>query len=432
MFLKFIHYLCAQYPKGKGIQGKRMNTLLNIAHPFLTVEDFQQRAGRKLAKLIHRLAGKYPQLSKSCGVGRMLVAVSVAWGMTSAARAGNQAMLEHIDEALSPYQRMGYVMEPPGGCITVEGHPFLLADEEQAVRRFLWDGFAIFIDHEGTGNISQAFFDLADTHQWKAYTVMSEDNQEKLKTKSQESETKERKTQEETTTGNQPNTEEINNQESQAKGTNIHHQSNTSDKTGVGFTANDKNNDQDIRATVSILANKIDKMQDCLERIIVYVQTMEENKNHTMEQNRNQTMELNQTFNYFAPIGQQIAHVDKIEAHFDKNMGITVDGQDIVPSLSAGTSRNEDASGASAPSSPDEAWIDGIVSCFMGDKERALEFVGMARHMKPKQITELVNAWMVMKRVSPLSCKRDLWKPLHEQGIYPCSESNWNAQVRIP
>ena len=34
--------------------------------------------------------------------------------------------------------------------------------------------------------------------------------------------------------------------------------------------------------------------------------------------------------NFYGNIGQQINHVDKIEAHFDKNMGIEVDGQDIL------------------------------------------------------------------------------------------------------
>lgn len=35
---------------------------------------------------------------------------------------------------------------------------------------------------------------------------------------------------------------------------------------------------------------------------------------------------IQQTINYFGNIGQQINHVDTIEAHFDKNMGIQVDG----------------------------------------------------------------------------------------------------------
>ena len=34
--------------------------------------------------------------------------------------------------------------------------------------------------------------------------------------------------------------------------------------------------------------------------------------------------QVNQTFNFNAPIGQQIAHVDKIEAHFDKDMGMQI------------------------------------------------------------------------------------------------------------
>lgn len=123
--------------------------------------------------------------------------------------------------------------------------------------------------------------------------------------------------------------------------------------------------------------------------------------------------------NFYGNIGQQINHVDKIEAHFDKDMGIQVDGQNIIPTASQGALA-------------DEEWIDEVVSCFMGIKENALQFVSMAHHMRPKEITQLVNAWMKMNKISPLSCKRDLWKPLHEHGIYDCSESNWNNQVNIP
>lgn len=123
--------------------------------------------------------------------------------------------------------------------------------------------------------------------------------------------------------------------------------------------------------------------------------------------------------NFYGNIGQQINHVDKIEAHFDKDMGIEVDGKNIIPP-------------SSQSASSDEEWIDEVVSCFMGIKENALLFVSMARNMKPRQITELVNAWLKMNRISPLSCKRDLWKPLHDHGIYDCSEANWNNQVNIP
>lgn len=127
---------------------------------------------------------------------------------------------------------------------------------------------------------------------------------------------------------------------------------------------------------------------------------------------------VQQTFNFYAPIGQQIAHVDKIEAHFDKDMGMQVDGQNITPQP---TSTN----------SPDEEWIDEIVSCFFGIKENALEFVRMARNLKPKQITDLVNGWLVNHKISDKSFKRDLWKPLHEHGIYNHTETNWNNQVHL-
>lgn len=123
--------------------------------------------------------------------------------------------------------------------------------------------------------------------------------------------------------------------------------------------------------------------------------------------------------NFYGNIGQQINHVDKIEAHFDKDMGIEVDGQNILKDVVQA-------------SSPDEDWIGEIVPCFMGVKANALEFVSMARNMEPKQITALVNAWLVTKKISPISYRRALWKPLHEHGIYKCTESCWNDQVHLP
>ena len=45
---------------------------------------------------------------------------------------------------------------------------------------------------------------------------------------------------------------------------------------------------------------------------------------------------VNQTFNFYAPIGQQIAHVDKIEAHFDKDMTMHVDDSDGALSVDNG------------------------------------------------------------------------------------------------
>ena len=49
-----------------------------------------------------------------------------------------------------------------------------------------------------------------------------------------------------------------------------------------------------------------------------------------------QRQNVNQTFNFYAPIGQQIAHVDKIEAHFDKDMTMHVDDSDGALSVDNG------------------------------------------------------------------------------------------------
>ena len=154
-----------------------MTELINIAHPFLSVEDFQRRVGRKLARLIHRLASKYPQLQKGCGTKRMLLALSVAWGLSDFAQAGNTAAFEHIDEALSPIACCGYQNAPSCGCVMVSGEPYFLSESESLLR-FLWDGFAIFIDCQGIDAVTQHFFDVANVRQSKAYTVIQEDFQE--------------------------------------------------------------------------------------------------------------------------------------------------------------------------------------------------------------------------------------------------------------
>lgn len=133
---------------------------------------------------------------------------------------------------------------------------------------------------------------------------------------------------------------------------------------------------------------------------------------------------IQQTFNFYAPIGQQIAHVDKLEAHFDKDMGMVVNGQQV------GQEASSAGNGCALGSSPDEEWIDEVVNCFMGDRENALEFMRMARCLLPRQITELVNAWVKQRKISKLSCNRNLWRPLYEHGVYTCSESNWNNQIR--
>ena len=153
-----------------------MKKLLTINNPFQTVDEFHQRAGKQLGSLIHRLAGKYPQLTQRCGTRRMLLALSVAWALTSLAKAGDREAFEHIDEALSPPTVCGSVTAPSWGCVMVQGVPFFIVEEEQAMLRFLWDGFTIFIDHEGTECVGQSFFDFAESRQTEAYPVMGEES----------------------------------------------------------------------------------------------------------------------------------------------------------------------------------------------------------------------------------------------------------------
>ena len=49
--------------------------------------------------------------------------------------------------------------------------------------------------------------------------------------------------------------------------------------------------------------------------------------------------------------------------------------------------------------------------------------------MKPTAVTALVNRLVRENKISALSKKRDLWKVLHDAGLYKPTESNWNLQV---
>ena len=169
--------------------GGNMRTIIKITHPFESVEEFQKLVGLRLSGMIHRLAGRYPQLVSSCGIRRVLIAVSVAWSLSAAARDGNVEAFDHIDEALQPPSSFGCVMQPPNGYVMVEGQPFVISSEEQSMLRFLWDGFTIFIDGEGVGKIKQDFFDFADHQQKEAYSVMREYEEEKQATEKHQEET---------------------------------------------------------------------------------------------------------------------------------------------------------------------------------------------------------------------------------------------------
>lgn len=70
-----------------------------------------------------------------------------------------------------------------------------------------------------------------------------------------------------------------------------------------------------------------------------------------------------------------------------------------------------------------------IKGCFYGDEEEARAFIERAKDMKDKDITAMVTKWVADNKISGMSHHRDLWKPLHDAGIYRATETNWNRSV---
>ena len=71
-----------------------------------------------------------------------------------------------------------------------------------------------------------------------------------------------------------------------------------------------------------------------------------------------------------------------------------------------------------------------LLSIFYGNEENVRAFLESIKDAKPTQITMLVKKWVNENKISELSCHRDLWKVLHNNGLYTPSETNWNKQLR--
>ena len=74
--------------------------------------------------------------------------------------------------------------------------------------------------------------------------------------------------------------------------------------------------------------------------------------------------------------------------------------------------------------------VEKLKPMFYGQIEDAKAFLVSIQGMKPTQITDKVNQLVREKKISDMSKHRDLWKVLHDCGIYDKSESNWNQQVK--
>ncbi|MBR1500040.1 MAG: hypothetical protein IJ615_10520 [Bacteroidaceae bacterium] len=67
---------------------------------------------------------------------------------------------------------------------------------------------------------------------------------------------------------------------------------------------------------------------------------------------------------------------------------------------------------------------------FYGNEDEARNFLLRVQDMKAMQITTLVNTLVAERKISDVSCHRELFTVLSESGIYDRSESNWNQQVK--
>lgn len=109
--------------------------------------------------------------------------------------------------------------------------------------------------------------------------------------------------------------------------------------------------------------------------------------------------QITQTMNFNAPIGQQIAHVDKIEAHFDKDMGMQIAnvGDLSVDKVGKNTKPVEDAE--IIPTTTEEAVADAIlyVMEFKDEKGQYIftqknQWFGIYRILADMKIVQ-ANAW---------------------------------------
>ena len=73
--------------------------------------------------------------------------------------------------------------------------------------------------------------------------------------------------------------------------------------------------------------------------------------------------------------------------------------------------------------------VDKLKPIFFGEATEARAFLQSIAGMKPTQITDRVNQLAKEHKISEMSKHRDLWRVLHDAGLYDKSESNWNAQV---
>lgn len=79
---------------------------------------------------------------------------------------------------------------------------------------------------------------------------------------------------------------------------------------------------------------------------------------------------------------------------------------------------------------PSPKVVEQLKPIFYGNEEEARDFLKRIKNMKPPQITDLVKQLVSEKKISDMSCRRDLWTVLSNNGYYNRSEANWNQQLK--
>ena len=79
----------------------------------------------------------------------------------------------------------------------------------------------------------------------------------------------------------------------------------------------------------------------------------------------------------------------------------------------------------------DDELVDLLKPIFYNKEVDVRAFLKEIAGMKPKDITDLVNRWVMDKRISDYGNSRKgvLWETLHEAGLYKPSRQNWDKRV---
>ena len=104
------------------------------------------------------------------------------------------------------------------------------------------------------------------------------------------------------------------------------------------------------------------------------------------------------------------------DIHDNQNVHIHHGKEEVTPSAAVDEGQQE--------------LVEVLKPMFYGSVGEARAFLQGIQGMKATQVTDRVNQLVTARKLSEISKHRDLWKVLHDNGLYLKSESNWNQQVK--